>query len=218
MSKTDKLDQQINSLQVELHAAKAAKTQIGEKLAIDPTNTELITSARDVSAQVQGLTTDIEILEGAREAASAADLRAAEEAGRDNALRNLANIEKLLAQRVKAAKQIDEALARLRQVNKNWLAVNGECASTIEAFKRYVYGSGAITSGDGVRSMSNDVVNAIADNFAESMKGFECYQVMSFNHLRHNAHETESAAIDAGKSSERLLQSVRGIAVNKGLV
>lgn len=217
MSKTAKLDQQINNLQAELHAAKAANTQIGEKLALDPTNTELITAARDVATQVQGLTTDIEILEGAREASSAADLRAAEEASRANALRNLASIEKLLSQRVKAAKQIDEALARLRQVNQNWLAVNGECASTIEAFKRYAYGSVAITSTEGVRSMSNDVVNAIADNFAESMKGFDFYQVMSFNHLRHNAHETESASLDAGRSSDRLLQNVLGIAAQKGL-
>lgn len=218
MSKTAKLDQKINSLQAELHAATAAKTQIGEKLAIDPTNAELITGARDVSTRVQSLTTDIEILESARAAANAADIRAAEEAGRANALRNLASIEMLLAQRVKAAKQIDEALARLCQVNELWLSVNAECAEVALAFRVYAYGNIQRAADGGLTAMKNVVINAIVDNMAESLKGFDSHQVVSFNHVRHQAHATESAEADAKESSERLLNGIRGIAIDKGIV
>lgn len=217
MSKTAKLDQQIDKLQVELNAAAAAKMQIGERLALDPTNSELIAAARDAAAKVQALTADIDILEGAREAANAADSRAAEEAVRTNAKRNLASIEKLLAQRVKAAQQIDEALARLRQVNQNWLTINGECSSVIQAFIRAAYGKNDQFT-DRFRGIHNEVVNAIADNFAESMKGFDCYQVMSFNHLRQNAHETESAGRDVCKSSDRHWVGIKQVAVVKGLL
>lgn len=218
MSKTAKLDQQIDQLQVELHAAKAQQTQIGEKLALDPANAELIAAAREGAARIQNLTTDIEILNGAREAASAADARAEADESRANALRNLASLEKLIAQRVKAAKQIDEALARLRQVNQNWLAVNAECSALAIAFRRYAYGNTERAVDGGLVTMKNAVINAIVDNVAESLKGFEFYQVASFNHLRHQAHSTESATADAEKSSERLLQGIRSVALEKGLV
>jgi len=217
MSNTAKLDQQLDKLQVELTATKAARTQVGEKLALDPTDAKLIAAAREATAKVQGLTADIEILKGAREAANAADSRAAAEAIRANALNNLKAIENLLAQRVKAAKQIDEALARLCQVNQNWLAVNDECATTIEAFRRAMYGSGE-RAAEGVRGMKNTVINAIVDNVSEALKGFDSYGLVSFNHLRHNAHETESAARDTGICSERMWQRCRDVAMDKGLL
>ncbi len=217
---TTKLDQLEHEIALaERAAAEATKANYdaGVELAWIPSSPEALKAAREAAQKLAAAEADLEMLRKARVAAKAADTAEAEAAARTKAIGHLEAVERLQAERMRAAAKIDKIMDTLKAACADWKSLSAELRGEATGFFRLtVNGRGAHDYAVG--SVVGDICGALAAEMDTATSGMDAHNSMRFQYLRPQVGQPVLATDAVQCSGNVLLTRMREVAKQQGLL
>ncbi len=216
-SKLDQLEHEIALAERAVADATKANHAAGVELARTPASASALQDARDAAQKLAAADADLDMLRKARVAAQAADADDAKAAARAKAIAHLEAVERLQAERMRAAVKIDKILDALKAACADWKSLCSEMKTEAHGFFRItVYGRGGHDFAISVTA--SDISSAMAAELDSATSGMNDHQALQFNYLRQKAGQPELATNAAQCMGNVLLTRMREVAKQQELL